>query len=102
MLLPLLVAMFGGGLPVLAENPPQTAPAAAVRKVNLRVEKMACSACAARVTKVLQQLDGVKDAKVDLNAKGAVVEYDPTKLTPQQLVDAVNDAGFRASLPAKG
>ncbi len=49
---------------------------------------------------MLQQLDGVKEAKVDLKAKGAVVEYDPARVTPKQLVDAVNDAGFRASLPA--
>jgi copper chaperone CopZ len=102
MLLPLLIAMFGGGVPVLAENPSQTAPVGAMRKVTLRVEKMACSACAARVTKVLRQLDGVKDAKVDLKAKGAVVDYDPARVSPQQLIDAVNDAGFRASLPAKG
>ncbi len=103
MLLPVLMATLGVGVPVLAENPSQAAPSAsATKSVTLRVEKMACSACAARVTKVLRQLDGVKDARVDLKAKGAVVEYDPAKVTPQQFVDAVNDAGFRASLPAKG
>ncbi len=103
MLLPLVIAMFGGGVSVLAENPsPAASSVSATKSVTLRVEKMACSACAARVTKVLQQLDGVKDAKVDLKAKGAVVDYDPARVSPQQLVDAVNDAGFRASLPAKG
>lgn len=102
-LLPVLIATLGAGVPVFAEKPPRVAPSAsATKSVTLRVEKMACSACAARVTKVLQQLDGVKSANVDLKAKGAVVEYDPAKVTPQQLVDAVNEAGFSASLPIKG
>src|SRR5216684_5999448 len=102
MLLPLLIVMFGGAVPAWADKSAQTAPSSTVTKVTLRIEKMVCSACAARVTKVLQQLDGVRDARVDLKAKGAVVEYDPARVTPEQLVDAVNDAGFRASLPAKG
>ncbi len=67
-----------------------------------RVEKMASSACAARVTKVLQQLDGVRDAKVDVKAKGAVVEYDPTKLTPQQLVGAVTTPAFASACRTRG
>src|SRR5260370_7205158 len=103
MLLPVLIVMLGGGVPVLAETPSQAAlSVTGTKSVTLRVEKMVCSACSARVTKVLQQLDGVKAAKVDLKAKGAVVEYHPTKLTPQQLVDPVNAAAFTATFPAKG
>ncbi len=53
MLLSVLIAMLGGGVPVLAENPSQAAPSVtATKSVTLRVEKMACSACAARVAKV--------------------------------------------------
>ena len=28
--------------------------------------------------------------------------YDPAKVKPQQMVDAINHAGYRASLPAAG
>jgi Cu+-exporting ATPase len=49
----------------------------------------------------LSKLDGVKDASVDVARKLATVRYDPTRVTPQQMVDAVNRLGYQASLPAK-
>ena len=50
----------------------------------------------------LRKLDGVKDAKVSFADKQAVVEYAPSKVTPERLADAVNKLGYKASLPAKG
>ena len=49
----------------------------------------------------LSKLDGVKSATVDLASKSATVEYDRGRVTPQQMVDAVNRLGYEASLPAK-
>lgn len=68
---------------------------------TLRVGGMSCASCRVAVRTALSKLDGVKDAKVDMANKSATVEYDPSKVTPQQLVDAVNRLGCRASLPAK-
>lgn len=68
---------------------------------TLRVEGMTCPSCKVAVRTALSKLEGVKDAKVDVAHKRASVEYDPSKVTPQQLVDAVNRLGYQASLPAK-
>ena len=68
---------------------------------TLRVEGMTCPSCKVAVRTALSKLDGVKNAKVDVANKSATVEYDPSKVTPQQLVDAVNRLGYQASLPAK-
>lgn len=76
-----------------------TAPAPTV--VALHVEGMTCPSCKVAVRTALKRLDGVLDARVDVAAKRATVDYDPTKLTPQQLVDAVNRLGYQTSLPAQ-
>lgn len=68
---------------------------------TLRVDGMTCPSCKVAVRTALSKLDGVKDAKVDVANKRATVEYDPSKVTPQQLVDAVNRLGYQASIPAK-
>ena len=70
------------------------------KTISIHIEHMGCSACADGVASILKQIDGVKEAKVRAADKGAVIGYDPAKVTPQQLVDAVNAAGFTATLPA--
>ncbi len=69
--------------------------------VSLHVEGMTCPSCKVAVRTALSKLDGVKDAKVDVAKKSATVVYDPTRVTPQRLLDAVNGLGYQASLPAK-
>lgn len=69
--------------------------------VSLHVEGMTCASCKVAVRNALSKIEGVKDARVDVAKKSATVEYDPAKVTPQQLLDAVNRLGYQASLPAK-
>lgn len=69
--------------------------------VALHVEGMTCPSCKVAVRTAITRLAGVKDAKVDVAQKSATVEYDPSKVSPQQIVDAVNRLGYQASLPAK-
>ena len=66
--------------------------------VTLSVEGMTCASCSVAVRTVLKRLDGVKEAKVNLSEKNAVVEYEPAKVKPQQMVDAVNRLGYQANL----
>ncbi len=77
-----------------------TAPASSA-SVSLHVEGMTCPSCKVAVRTALSRLDGVKDAKVEVARQSATVEYDPGRVTPQRLVDAVNRLGYRASLPTK-
>ena len=69
--------------------------------VSLHVEGMTCASCKVAVRTALTKLEGVKDARVDVAKKSATVDYDPIKVTPQQLVDAVNRLGYQASFSAK-
>lgn len=50
------------------------------------------------ITKALEGLDGVKQAKVSYANKRGEVRYDPAKITPKQIEDKVNQIGFKAKL----
>lgn len=58
---------------------------------------MSCSACSARVEKVVGALDGVKSVSVSLLTNSMVVEYD-APLTAKDVSKAVAEAGYKAAL----
>lgn len=63
-------------------------------KITIPVVGMACSSCSAHVEKKLNSLEGVKMASVSLSSRSALVEYEPSVITLQQMKEAVNDIGF--------
>ena len=65
-------------------------------ELRLRVEGMSCGHCVARVTGALKRLKGVRDVRVSLSDKEAVVRIDPGAVGRQELVRAVEEAGYRA------
>ena len=64
----------------------------------LKVEGMHCMHCAAKVESTLKALKGVKNTKADLAAKTVSVDFVAAKVTADEMVNAVNGAGFSASL----
>ncbi|CAK9171520.1 unnamed protein product [Ilex paraguariensis] len=59
---------------------------------------MTCAACVNSVEGILRKLPGVKRAVVALATSLGEVEYDPTAITKNDIVSAIEDAGFEASL----
>jgi copper chaperone len=64
---------------------------------TIKVDGMSCGGCVKSVTGVLAALDGVAKAEVSLEQKQAVVEFDAGKVTRDQLMAVIEDAGFDAS-----
>jgi Cu+-exporting ATPase len=73
--------------------------AARTEHLDLPISGMTCASCAARVEKRLNRLDGVQ-ASVNYATEHAAVSYAPDAVTPQQLVEVVEQAGYQAILPA--
>ncbi len=48
------------------------------------------------VKTALERLDGVKQAKVTFKPPEAVVQYDPERVTPEEMINAIEQAGFKA------
>jgi len=75
------------------------APQPGARVVTIPVEGMSCVSCAATVRKALQSIDGVTGVEVSLEHRAARVQYIDGKVSPDQLVAAVNHLGYRAGAP---
>jgi len=67
-------------------------------KISFPVTGMTCAACQARVQRALTAVPGVTDASVNLLTKSAAVDYDPSSVTPQRLIEAVRATGYDAEL----
>ncbi|MEP6661627.1 MAG: heavy metal translocating P-type ATPase [Acidimicrobiales bacterium] len=67
--------------------------------VDLAVTGMTCASCAARIEKKLNRLDGVA-ATVNFATEKAAVDYDTSRVSPNELVAAVEAAGYGVTAPA--
>ena len=68
--------------------------------VELPITGMTCASCANRIERKLNKLDGVT-ATVNYATEKATVDFDPAAVATDELVGAVEAAGYRASLPAE-
>ena len=76
-----------------------TSGAPSPERLELPVEGMTCASCANRIERRLNRLDGV-EATVNYATEKAAVRYDPVQVSPDDLLGAVQDAGYRAEQPA--
>ena len=67
-------------------------------KQKFNVTGMTCAACSARVEKVTGSLPGVARAEVNLLAGILQAEYDEKQVNAQQIIAAVTEAGYGASV----
>ena len=63
-------------------------------KVKLKIQGMSCQHCVKTVTDALTGLDGVQSAKVNLRKKEAAVNFDPSRITSDNLTKTVTEVGF--------
>ena len=66
------------------------------------VTGMTCAACSARVEKSVSALPGMQQCSVNLLKNSMVVRYDDRQLTGAQIIQAVEKAGYGASLQQAG
>jgi copper chaperone CopZ len=71
-----------------------------MNKLELEIDGMSCSPCVAAVSEALGELPGVMVEQVRVGA--AQVSYQPDKISPDQIVLAVEDAGYSAQARGEG
>ena len=67
----------------------------------INVEGMTCGGCVKSVDNAVSQLQGVQSVDVDLEGNKASVTYDASTVTVEAIVEAIEDAGFDASVAAQ-
>lgn len=68
-------------------------------KERYSVGGMTCSACSAHVEKSVSKVNGVKKAEVNLLTNSMTVEYDGSVCGKNDIIKAVEQGGYTASLP---
>ena len=63
-------------------------------KKTIPVIGMACSVCAANVERKLNSLEGVNSATVSLAGRTALIDYDPEKITLEDMKREISNAGY--------
>ncbi|MEE8319268.1 MAG: heavy metal-associated domain-containing protein [bacterium] len=66
--------------------------------ISLKIEGMHCGMCVSRIEKALKELDGVSEATVSLEENRADVRYDSGSVKTGELIAAVEEAGYSASV----
>jgi copper chaperone CopZ len=66
-------------------------------QATLDVQGMTCDNCRRHVEEALKGVPGVAAASVDLLFRRAKVSYDPDKATVEDMVRAVEEAGYAAT-----
>ena len=66
-------------------------------RLELPIEGMTCASCATRIEKRLNKLDGV-EATVNYATENAAVDFDPLRVAPEDLIAAIEAAGYHATL----
>lgn len=64
------------------------------KQLTLPITGMTCANCVATVERNLKKLDGVNTASVNLSSERATIDYDPQKLSINDMVHRVERAGY--------
>ncbi|MEW5314299.1 MAG: hypothetical protein WDW38_005807 [Sanguina aurantia] len=73
---------------------------ASLLKADFTVRGMTCASCVGSLEHVLTGVPGVVSANVALMQESACVTYDPLLVTPAEICEAIDDAGFEGSIRA--
>lgn len=83
--------------PRQANNEKTPAPSGQQR-VNLSLSGMHCSSCAGLIERSLKKADGVSKASVNFAAEKALVDYDGSITSVENLIRTVEKAGYKAQV----
>jgi copper chaperone CopZ len=65
-------------------------------KKTFKVSDMFCSNCAMKLESLEDDLPGVREVNASYHKLALTIEYDETKLTDEQIIEAVKKKGYTA------
>lgn len=72
-----------------------------MKENTFKIEGMTCSSCAGHVEKATRKLNGVIEANVNLATEKLAVKFDEKKLSVEEIISAVENAGYKATAQEK-
>lgn len=65
--------------------------------MNMDIEGMTCAACDNHITHAAYEVDGVIDAKADYETGKAMVKFDKTKSSVNEVIEAIDATGYKVT-----
>lgn len=65
-----------------------------MKEASIQISGMTCAACAMRIEKGLNKMDGVEQATVNLALEKSTIKYDSTKLSKENFEEKINALGY--------
>jgi copper chaperone CopZ len=95
----LLVACSGSGpkspaTPVTEKEVQKSLPEESLKLVHLDVKGMHCEGCEKAIVASICKLDGIQQASASYTAAEAVVSFDTTRTSLEDICQAITDAGY--------
>lgn len=91
--------LAGNGIAQTAESQKTEETTQKSETVKLKVTGLTCAGCASHLYKVLKETKGVVDNSVEYPGDIAVIDYDPKKTQPEQLIAAIEKkTSYKAEL----
>lgn len=66
-----------------------------MKEIKLKIEGMHCTGCSGRLEKVLNNSDGIEEAKVSFENKIAEIKFDENTTSEKEIKEVIEDAGFK-------
>jgi Cu+-exporting ATPase len=61
---------------------------------NIKITGMSCASCVKAIEVALKDLEGVKDVSVNLATESAVVKFDPSKVSLEEITETIESIGY--------
>ncbi|OAH58635.1 ATPase P [Domibacillus aminovorans] len=65
-----------------------------LKETNYQITGMTCAACATRIEKGLNKMDGVQEANVNLALEKSTIKYDPIVVSEEDFQKKINSLGY--------
>ena len=72
--------------------------ASSIATTTLSVEGMTCGACTSAIEGAFKDVAGIKNFSISLLSERAIIEHDTKVISPETLVETIEDAGFDAKV----
>lgn len=69
-----------------------------MQTAELHVQGTDCASCEVSIRRHLHKLEGIRDIRSGEDKQHVFVDFDPKKVTPEQIARAVSDAGYEAEI----
>lgn len=69
-----------------------------LRKATVKIYGMRCQKCVRKIEENVKTNLGIVEVKVNLQEKESIIEFDPTIIRPQNIVEFISSLGFKAYL----